>query len=147
GKQFLNGQGNAYITPLRDLDRGRIYRIVYKDAKPYTPISLSSDNIAGLLKALESENLYWVMTVYRLLVENNNKAVVPELIKIINNKKVDEIGLNGPAINALWTLEGIKALGDTNSDAFKAVIGALAHPSAGVRKAALEVLPKNEQTF
>jgi putative membrane-bound dehydrogenase-like protein len=59
GKQFLNGQGNAYITPLRDLDRGRIYRIVYKDAKPYTPISLSSDNVAGLLKALESDNLFW----------------------------------------------------------------------------------------
>lgn len=147
GKQFVNGQGNAFITPMRDLDRGRIYRIVYKDAKPYTPISLSKDNTAGLLSALENDNLFWRLTAQRLLVENNNKASIPGLIKIINNKKVDEIGLNGPAINALWTLAGLKVLNDSNSEAFKAVVGALSHPSAGVRKAALEVLPKNGQAF
>ncbi|TCK82632.1 PVC-type heme-binding CxxCH protein [Albibacterium bauzanense] len=147
GKQFINGQGNAFITPMRDLDRGRIYRIVYKDAKPYTPISLSKDNTAGLLGALESDNLFWRLTAQRLLVENNNKAAIPGLIKLINDKKVDEIGLNGPAINALWTLEGLKVLDGSNSEASQAVVGALSHPSAGVRKAALEVLPKNEQTF
>ena len=31
---FKTGKGNAYETPLRDKTHGRIYRIVYKDAKP-----------------------------------------------------------------------------------------------------------------
>src|SRR5690606_35133825 len=147
GKQFINGQGNAFMTPMRDLDRGRIYRIVYKEAKPYIPISLSKDNTADLLNALESDNLFWRLTAQRLLVENNDKAVIPGLIKIINDRKVDEIGLNGPAINALWTLDGLMVLHGSNPEAFQAVVGALSHPSAGVRKAALEVLPKNEQAF
>ncbi len=30
GYQAKNGKGNAYINPLRDHERGRIYRIVYK---------------------------------------------------------------------------------------------------------------------
>ncbi len=31
---FETGKGGAYVTPLRDKTHGRIYRIVYKDAKP-----------------------------------------------------------------------------------------------------------------
>ena len=33
---FKTGKGNAYETPLRDKTHGRIYRIVYQDAKPAT---------------------------------------------------------------------------------------------------------------
>ncbi|MDB5261036.1 MAG: rane-bound dehydrogenase domain protein, partial [Adhaeribacter sp.] len=32
-----HGQGNAFKSPLRDINFGRIYRVVYKKAKPYTP--------------------------------------------------------------------------------------------------------------
>ncbi len=31
---FSNGPGNAYETSMRDRHRGRIYRIVYRDAAP-----------------------------------------------------------------------------------------------------------------
>ena len=41
GYQYLNGRGNAYDTPLRESQRGRIYRLAWKGAKPYTPLSLS----------------------------------------------------------------------------------------------------------
>ena len=33
-KGFETGKGGAYVTPLRDKTHGRIYRIVYKGAKP-----------------------------------------------------------------------------------------------------------------
>ncbi len=36
GYQYLNGRGNAYDSPLREHARGRIYRVVWKEAVPYT---------------------------------------------------------------------------------------------------------------
>lgn len=139
---FEAGEGNAYINPLRDRERGRIYRVKYKNAKPYTPIKLSKDNPEGLLSALENDNLFWRMTAQRLLVESKTTSVLPGLYKIINNQKLDEIGLNGPAVNAIWTLHGLGALDGSNDEALKVVQGALMHPAAGVRKAAIQALPK-----
>lgn len=143
---FENGEGNAYINPLRDSQHGRIYKIKYKNAKPYKPLKLSKDNTTGLLNALENDNMFWRMTAQRLLVEAKDQKAIPGLIKLVNNQKVDEIGLNSPAIHALWTLHGIGALNGSNSDAIAAATKALSHPAAGVRKAAAEVLPKNQQT-
>jgi len=141
------GQGNALETNLRDIDCGRIYRIVYKKAKPYTPVQLSKTDSPGLLAALESDNMFWRITAQRLLVESKNQAVLPGLYKIINDQRVDEIGLNGAAVNALWTLQGLGAVSDLNAEALQVVSKAFTHPAAGVRKAAIEVLPIKEQTF
>ncbi|WP_448636237.1 DUF7133 domain-containing protein [Pedobacter panaciterrae] len=69
------GQGNALISNLRDLDRGRIYRVIYKKAKPYTPISLSKNDTPGLLAALESDNMFWRITAQRLLVEKKIRVL------------------------------------------------------------------------
>lgn len=140
------GQGNALISNLRDLDRGRIYRVVYKRAKPYIPVKLSKDDIPSLLASLKSENMFWRITAQRLLVESKDQSVFPELYKIINNQKTDEIGLNGPAVNALWTLQGLDALNGLNAEALQVAIKAFSHPAAGVRKAAVDVLPANQQT-
>ena len=139
------GQGNAFQSPLRDINHGRIYRIVYKNAKPDAALKLSKNDIPGLLAALENDNLFWRMTAQRLLVELKNKSVLPALYKIINNQKVDEIGLNGPAINALWTLHGLGALDGSDQEALQVVEKAMKHPAAGVRKAAVQVMPKNQQ--
>ncbi|WP_237587085.1 PVC-type heme-binding CxxCH protein [Pontibacter russatus] len=140
------GQGNAMVTPLRDTNHGRIYRVVYKDAKPYEPIQLSKDDVPGLLVALKNDNMFWRMTAQRLLVESQNKAAIPGLYDIINNQEVDEIGLNSPAVHALWTLHGLGALDGNNAEATQVAVRALKHPAAGVRKAAVEVLPKTEQS-
>jgi putative heme-binding domain-containing protein len=59
---------------------------------------------------------------------------------------VDEIGLNTAAIHALWTLEGLGALG-SDTKATEVAIAALKHPSAGVRRAAVMVLPRNEASL
>lgn len=143
---FENGKGNAYINPLRDKERGRIYRVKYKNAKPYTPIKLSKDDTEGLIAALQNDNMFWRTTAQRLLVESKSQAAIPALINIINKRSVDEIGLNSPAVHALWTLHGIGALNGSNAEVLQAVTAALTHPAAGVRKAAVQVLPKSHTT-
>ncbi|MCF0039189.1 PVC-type heme-binding CxxCH protein [Dyadobacter fanqingshengii] len=146
-KEQPHGPGNAFSSPMRDLNHGRIYRVVYKNGKNMPPMKLSKDDLPGLIAALENDNMFWRMTAQRLLVESKKLSVVPDLFKIINNPKVDEIGLNSPAVHALWTLHGLGALDGSNVEALQVVNKALTHPAAGVRKAAASVLPKNEQSF
>ncbi|WP_044198713.1 PVC-type heme-binding CxxCH protein [Dyadobacter tibetensis] len=145
-KDQPHGQGNAFQSKLRDTNHGRIYRVVYKHAaqKPWPKLSLQDKN--GLVAALRHDNMFWRMTAQRLLVEAQDKSVAPALTQIIADQSVDEIGLNSPAIHALWTLHGLGLLDGSNPEANRSVAGALKHPAAGVRKAALDVLPR-ERTF
>lgn len=139
-----HGQGNAFESDLRDTNHGRIYRVVYKNAKPYKPMQLSKDDTKGLVEALKNDNMFWRMTAQRLLVESGNKGVANDLYAIVKNLEVDEIGLNSPAVHALWTLHGLGLLDGSNQEALQVAFQALRHPAAGVRKAAVEVLPKIE---
>jgi putative membrane-bound dehydrogenase-like protein len=136
-----NGKGNAYETPLRDFTHGRLYRIGWKNAPAYTPISLSKDRPDELVNTLKNTNMLWRRHAQRLLVERGNKDIVPKLIELVNNQTVDEIGLNTAAIHALWTLHGLGAISDARVSA--ALIAALKHPSNDVRKTAVQVLPRN----
>jgi putative membrane-bound dehydrogenase-like protein len=147
GYQAENGKGNAYINPLRDHERGRIYRIYNKSNDQHNTTKLSKDDPEGLIKALSSDNMFWRLTAQRLLVENNNKAVLPALYKIIRDPGLDGAGINAPAIHALWTLKGLKVLDGVNKEAMGVALGALMHPAAGVRKAAIQVLPATPVTF
>ncbi len=147
GLQAENGKGNAYINPLRDHERGRIYRITYKNNDQKNSLSLSKNDTEGLIRALSNENLFWRTTAQRLLVENDDRSVLPALYKIVQNRSVDQIGINAPAIHALWTMHGLKALDGANKEALDVATMALEHPAAGVRKAAIEVLPRNNATF
>ena len=101
----------------------------------------------GLLKALSNDNMFWRTHAQRLLVEKGDKTVLPALYKLVQNEKLDEIGINAPAVHALWTIHGLKALNGTNQEAINVAIKALTHPSAGVRRAAIQVLPKTAATF
>lgn len=135
-----HGPGNAFDSELRDKKYGRVYRLVYKDANHRSEYKLSKDDKGGLLNALKSDNKFWRMHAQRLLVERQKDDVANDLIRIIGDRKVDKIGLNAPAIHALWTLQGLNLI-DERKDAGDAVVAALTHPSAGVRKAATQVLP------
>jgi putative membrane-bound dehydrogenase-like protein len=139
-----NGAGNAYETPLRDYTHGRLYRVAYKNAPAYTPVSLSKNRPEELVATLKNTNMLWRRHAQRLLVERGQKDVVPQLITLVNDKSVDEVGLNTAAIHALWTLHGLNAL--DNPQALAAVTAALKHPSNAVRKTAVQVLPRNAAT-
>ena len=138
---FSTGKGAAYETSMRDHLRGRIYRIVYQGTPAVKKRSLSKNDSAGLLSALASDNMFWRLHAQRLLVERGQKDVVPQLIALTRNQSVDEIGTNGGAFHALWTLQGLGELNSTTTESYRAAVDALKHPAAGVRKAAAMVLP------
>ena len=142
---FSNGAGNAYETSMRDESRGRIYRIVYRNAPAARKVTLSRNNAAGLVAALSSDNMMWRLHAQRLLIERNQKDVVPQLIALARNKSVDELGLNGGALHALWTLQGLGEISSLTTEAGRVAVEALKHPAAGVRKAAAMVLPKTAE--
>jgi len=147
GLKAENGQGNAYINPLRDHERGRIYRLAYKANDHKNTLSLDINDTDGLLKALSNDNMFWRTTAQRLLVENGDNSVLPHLYKLVQTEQLDEIGINAPAVHALWTMHGLKALTGTNKEALAVAIKALTHPAAGVRRAAIQVLPKTTASF
>ena len=61
---------------------------------------------------------------------------------LVAAKNLDEIGLDVGAIHALRTLDGLGQL--DNSEGRKLLAQALHHPSAGVVRTAVEVLPRDE---
>lgn len=144
---FDNGEGNAYINPLRDKEHGRIYRLTYKGGEASETFDLKDADAGALLEALKSDNMFWRLTAQRLIVETQNKEVLDGLYELINSTEVDGAGINGPAINALWTLKGLGELEGNNTKAQEVVEKALSHPSAGVRKNAVRVIPKNQSAL
>lgn len=142
---YVTGAGNAYETELRENEYGRIYRVVWNEAEPQEPRNLSRADLERLVATLRDENMLWRMHAQRLLVEQEARGAIPALIELVEDLSVDEIGLNPGAIHALWTLHGIGALDGSHVAALKAVYGALRHPSAGVRRNALQVLPATEE--
>lgn len=142
---FDNGAGNAYINPLRDKERGRIYRVVYTGGEESQRTSLSADRPQELVEALEDDNLFWRQTAQRLLVERGQTDVVPALIRLVGSRNTDEIGLAPGPLHALWTLHGLGQLDGSNQAAMNAAVEALRHPVPSVRKAAAQVLPADGQ--
>lgn len=147
GYTYVNGRGNAYDTPLRERSRGRIYRLVWKGSVPAAPPALSVSRPDTLVAALGNDNMFWRLTAQRLLVERRQTDVVPALIAMVDDRGVDAIGLNSPAVHALWTLHGLGVVDSRNPAALAAAKRALSHPAAGVRKAAIAVLPQTADTL
>lgn len=136
---FETGKGAAYETPLRDKTHGRIYRIVHENGQESPNPGLDPNDPASLLRGLKSPNQLWRMHAQRLLIERGKlDDVLQPLITLVNDKSVDGIGLNAPAIHALWTLQGLGAL-PRNQAASDAAMAALKHPSSGVRRNAAQV--------
>jgi hypothetical protein len=170
---FEKGQGNAYISDLRDKKHGRVYRVVYvgdraEAATAASPIkglsqnSTDARNVRGesnqgrgfrigtklvdastteLVKSLKHPTMLRRTQAQRLLVEQDRKEAVPELVRLVRDPAVDSIGLNVGVIHGLWTLAGLGALDGPQTGGFAAAVEALAHDSAGVRRNAVIVLP------
>jgi putative heme-binding domain-containing protein len=144
---FRTGKGAAYESDLRDKKHGRIYRVVYEGAggKPNT-FTLAGATPEKLVATLKNDNLFWRRHAQRLLVERGDKSVLPALFALARDTGLDEIGLNVGAIHALWTIHGLGALDGSNPEATAVAVAALRHPSAGVRRNAVQVLPQEPKS-
>jgi putative membrane-bound dehydrogenase-like protein len=139
---WKTGKGSAYETELRDKTHGRIYRVVYKGNKPGPGLSLRGAAPEKLVAALKSDNMFWRLHAQRLLVERGRLDVLSALVALAGDRGVDAINLNPAVIHALWTLHGLGALDGSHPEATTAAVAALQHPSAGVRRNAILVLPR-----
>jgi len=135
------GEGNAHINPLRDGERGRIYRLVAKDAPAYEPLDLSDADTAKLVETLSNDNMFWRMTAQRKLVSEERTDAIPALRDILTgDAHRDALGLDVASIHAIWTLQGLGAFTMTMADSSEAVEAALRHPSGSTRKNAVQAL-------
>lgn len=91
---------------------GRIYRVVYernwlttltKAFKKQPQPALDQASSLKLVNCLSHPNGWWRDTAQRLLVERNNKSIVPELTALLQQKEYK----NHNQIHAIWTLEGM----------------------------------------
>ena len=139
---FGTGRGAAYETTLRDKSHGRIYRVTYKDAKPAQPMRLDISSSQQLVSALKNDNMFWRMQAQRLLSEHGklDHDLERQLVALVRDQRVDEIGLNPGAIHALWTLKALGGLDSGYKLGHVAAREALKNPSAAVRRAAVMVL-------
>ncbi|MBO9573276.1 MAG: dehydrogenase, partial [Chitinophagaceae bacterium] len=111
-------------------DMGRIYRITPVDAKPaewIKGLKLGDASPAELVEYLKSNNNWWRINAQRLLVDRNDKSVVPALTELTKN--------NYPAarLHALWTLEGLDELKP------EIIVSALKDSVAGIRENAIRL--------
>jgi len=105
GLDAKNGKGNAYETPLRDTQYGRVYRIypigTQDDANP----GLDTAKAGTLLEGLNHPNLFWRLDAQRLIVESGNKDYAPKLAEMISAP-------GRGAAHAVYALAGLGALDD-----------------------------------
>lgn len=94
--------------------------------------------------------MFWRLTAQRLLVRRGERDVVPALVDLASDHTVDELGLNVGVLHALWTLHGLGAFeaegaSEAERDALRIARQALRHPAPSVRRAALQVLPRDDR--
>ena len=105
GYKATTGTGGAHENPLRDHERGRIYRIVANKPQATKPPALTPGSGESLLKALGSDVQYTRLQAQHLLVEGKHADAVPALKKLVVSNRAETA-----AIHALWALEGLGAL-------------------------------------
>lgn len=147
---FETGRGNAYESELRDKKHGRIYRVVPQTAsehKLHSFSNLTSKTNDELVQTLSHPSMVWRLQAQRLLIERNARDVFKPLCALVFDQTVDSVGLNVGAIHALQTLNGLSFFSDkfASMDSIEnCLVAALRHPSSGVRRNAIQVLPNNE---
>jgi uncharacterized protein len=145
--EYETGEGNAYITELRDRQHARIYRVLHKESDHRQTLNLKGATADELLEALGNDNLFWRKTAQRLLVERGETDVIPRLLEFVEDQRVDGLGLNPAALHSLWTLHGLDVVNENHTGVMDTVLQALYHPASSVRRAALMVLPRNEDVL
>ena len=120
------------VMPFIDLENGRnsgrIYRIAPTGFKSPHPPRLGTATPAELVSALESPHGWWRETAHRLIYERQEVSLVRPLRKLLAASSLPQARLH-----ALWSLEGLSALGEDD------ICTALADPSPAIREHALRL--------
>jgi uncharacterized protein len=110
GIDAKTGRGNAYETPLRDKQHGRIYRVFPKGSKNDIAPRLVADDAKTLLQGLSHPNLAWRLHAERLLIERRDAGLSAQLVSLVQAS-----GLAAP--HALHVLATVGSLTDEVAEA------------------------------
>ena len=143
---FETGKGNAYVTPLRDKKHGRIYRIVNESAKLSPKLDLDKATPEQLVAALKNDNMFWRLQAQWRVVERGKTDVLAALAALTADSGTGGNGENLPAIHALWTMYGLGAFAKPDTKTIALLDKDLRHASPGVRRTALGVLSRNQES-
>lgn len=108
GPEFMAKEVLDTVNLYNGNNKGRIYRISAKEADmPQWTKGLRMGNEPGesLVQTLADKNIWWRLNAQRLLVDRNDKKIIPALSEMILKNK-SPLG----RLHALWTLEGMHAL-------------------------------------
>ena len=88
-------------------DKGRIYRVVPKNAGSYKKISpdLKNATTEQIVEQLSNPNQWWQLQAQRILLERKDKSAVPALKNLFTRHQDPRIRLH-----ALYALEGLNSL-------------------------------------
>lgn len=131
GPEFMAKEVLDTVDLYNGTNKGRIYRISAKDADParWTKgLHLGDETGESLVQQLANKNIWWRLNAQRLLVDRNDKQVIPTLTEMVKNNQSPLARLH-----ALWTLEGMHAL---YADLIE---HALADPESGIRENAIQL--------
>jgi mono/diheme cytochrome c family protein len=106
---------------------GRIYRVVHESAGP-TARGHQTASATELVDLLSDPNGWWRDTAQQLLVQRNDRSVVPALTKLATGAPDFRTRLH-----ALWTLDGLDAIDQPT------VVKALEDSSRDVRSSAIRL--------
>jgi len=127
GLDAKNGKGNAYETPLRDTQFGRIYRVYPKGSQDDANPGIDPAKPETLVAALDHPNLFWRLHAQRLIVESANKQLADKLGSLA------AAGTKGSS-HAVYALAGLGVIDDaTVSAALKSKVRAIQR--AGIKVA------------
>lgn len=140
---FETGKGRAYESDLRDKKHGRVYRLLYGDEPANSYPILSRQEPHELVAALSDDSMLVRLHAQRLLIERNQLDVLDSLVDLATQIQLDEIGIDVAAMHALGTLNGLGFFNEMGEQQQTLLNTALNHPASGVRRIALECLPKS----
>ena len=112
----------------KSVNLGRIYRVVHDRTGKVAKPAMSRETPAQLVAHLSNPNGWWRDTAQQLLVQRNDRSVVPAL---------KQLAASAPdwraRLQALWTLDGLESVDQAS------VLQALQDTSADVRAAAVRL--------
>ncbi len=112
------------------IDMGRIYRVTPTDAPAadwIKGLKLGDASPLELVEYLKNKNHWWRINAQRLLVDKNDKSVVPALVALTKDT------IKEARLHALWTLEGLDELKP------EVIVAALKDKEAGIRENAVRL--------
>ena len=137
------GKGNAYETPLRDRDHGRIWRIVPATGGLRGGTGLDPAKPQTLLAGLESPSQLIRLHAQRLIIERGGDDLIEPLVKLLDmDAAASGSGKPLGAVHAVWALEGLGRTAD--GTVREVLIRSLAGGHSLVRRQVMMALGPND---